>query len=140
MYMSSDKGRRLFHMGSKSLKNLPRVSMQLKSQREQCFWLVTTHLQLNLSLSNILLASAAAGNLLGLGNTSSDRLGAEVLQGVTLDRVDAHGRVGLNCGEPTSDYNSLLAHVLTPTYWTNALRPVCINIDEERGATYGRIA
>lgn len=58
-----------------------------------------TCLQLNLGLSNVLLAAAAVGNLLGLGELGSDGVGAEVLQGVGLDGVDAQGRVRLDDGE-----------------------------------------
>jgi hypothetical protein len=62
------------------------------------------YLELNLGLSNVLLATAAAGNLLGLGDLVADGLGAEVLQGVSLDSVDAQGRVGLDSGESTGHY------------------------------------
>ena len=67
---------------------------------------MTTHLQLNLRLSNILLASAAVGNLGGLGNLVLDGIGAEVLESVTLGGVDAHGRIGLDGREPTGNYSS----------------------------------
>lgn len=58
-----------------------------------------TCLHLNLSLSNVLLAAAAVGDLLGLGELVADGLGAEVLQGVGLDGVDTQGGVGLDDGE-----------------------------------------
>ena len=58
-----------------------------------------THLQLDLGLGNILLASAAVGNLLGLGDLGSDGFGAEVLKRVALDGIDAQDRVGLDDGE-----------------------------------------
>jgi hypothetical protein len=64
-----------------------------------------THLQLDLGLSNILLASAAVGNLLGLSNLGSDGLGAEVLKGVSLNSVDAEDGVGLDGSESTRDYD-----------------------------------
>jgi hypothetical protein len=48
-----------------------------------------THLKLDLGLGNVLLASASAGDLLGLGDLSPDGIGAEVLKGETLDGVDA---------------------------------------------------
>jgi hypothetical protein len=64
------------------------------------------YLQLNLSLSNVLLAAAAVGNLLGLSDLGLDGLSAEVLDGVTLNGVDAHGRVGLDNGESTGNYSS----------------------------------
>lgn len=70
---------RLFDMGSKGLENL----------------------QLDLSLSDILLASIAAGDLLGLGDTSTDSVSAEVLQGVSLGGVDAQDGVGLDRGKAT---------------------------------------
>jgi hypothetical protein len=60
-----------------------------------------TYLQLDLGLGNILLASAAVGDLLGLGDLVSDSLSAEVLKGVTLDGVDAEDGVGLNGSEST---------------------------------------
>lgn len=50
-----------------------------------------TYLQLDLRLSNVLLASAAVGNLGGLGELVLDGIGAEVLNRITLGRVDAHG-------------------------------------------------
>lgn len=58
-----------------------------------------THLQLNLGFGNILLAAAAVRNLLGLSDLGTDSLRAEVLQGVTLDGVDAQLRVRLDNGE-----------------------------------------
>lgn len=64
-----------------------------------------THLQFDLGLCNILLASAAAGHLLGLGDLGLDGIGAEVLEGEALDGVDAHQRVGLDDGEATRHYN-----------------------------------
>lgn len=67
------------------------------------------NLQLNLSLSNVLLAATAAGNLLGLSDLRLDGLGAEVLDGVSLNSVDAHGRVGLNDGESTGKEELLAA-------------------------------
>jgi hypothetical protein len=62
-----------------------------------------THLQLDLGLSNILLASAAVGNLLGLSDLGSDGFSAEVLKGVSLNSVDAEDGVGLNGSESTRD-------------------------------------
>lgn len=62
---------------------------------------VKTCLQLNLCLSNVLLAATAARNLLRLSDLGADSLGAEVLQRVRLDGVDAQGRVGLDNGEST---------------------------------------
>lgn len=61
------------------------------------------HLKLNLCLCNVLLATIAVGDLLCFGNLSSDRLGAEVLQGVTLDGVDAQDGVGLDSSEAARD-------------------------------------
>lgn len=63
-----------------------------------------TCLQLNLCLGDILLASTAACDLLGLRDLSTDSLGAEVLERVSLDGVDAQGGVGLNNGESTGNY------------------------------------
>jgi hypothetical protein len=74
--------------------------------RFSIFWCVLattgtliTCLHLNLGLRNVLLAAAAVGDLLGLGELVADGLGAEVLEGVGLDSVDAQGRVGLDDGE-----------------------------------------
>jgi hypothetical protein len=78
---------RLFHMSRQGLENL----------------------QLDLGLSNILLASAAVGDLLGLSDLSSDGLSAEVLKGVTLDGVDAKDGVGLNGSESTREEELLRA-------------------------------
>lgn len=100
---------RLFHVSSKSLENLPQVSNQQPWNH-----IVATHLQLNLRLSNVLLASAAVGNLGGLGNLVLDSIGAEVLQSVTLGGVDAHGRVGLDSRESTGNY-SPRQHTCVPT-------------------------
>jgi hypothetical protein len=58
-----------------------------------------TYLKLNLSLSNVLLATAAAGDLLCLRDLVLDSLGAEVLERVALNSVDAELRAGLNSGE-----------------------------------------
>lgn len=65
-----------------------------------------THLQLNLRLSDILLAAAAVGDLLCLGDLGTDSLRAEVLEGISLNSVDAQGRVGLNNGKATGNCNS----------------------------------
>lgn len=84
------------------------------------------NLKLNLSLSNVLLAAAAAGNLLGLGDLVPDGLhsvslciptvfsgyayiGAEVLNRVSLDGVDAELGVRLNNGESTREEELLVA-------------------------------
>lgn len=68
----------------------------------------STYLQLNLSLSNILLASVATGDLLGLSNLRPDGVSAEVLQRVGLGGVDAQDRVGLNACESTGHCSSLV--------------------------------
>lgn len=62
-----------------------------------------THLKLNLGLGNVLLASAAVGDLLGLGDLGADGLGGEVLERVALDGVDAQERAGLDSGESAGD-------------------------------------
>lgn len=77
----------------------------MTSKREPLLDMVTlisragAYLELNLGFRNVLLASAAVGNLLGLGDLGLDSLGAEALQRVTLSGVDAHDRVGLNNGK-----------------------------------------
>jgi len=73
------------------------------------------HLQLDLGLGNILLAATTIGYLLGLGDLSLNSIGAEVLQGESLDGVDAHDRVGLDNGE-TSRYCVMLLVKLWPGF------------------------
>jgi hypothetical protein len=63
-----------------------------------------TYLKLNLGLSNILLTSAAVGNLGSLSDLGLDGLGRKVFQSVALGGVDAHGGVGLDGGESTRNY------------------------------------
>lgn len=82
-----------------------------------------SYLKLDLSLGDVLLAAAAASNLLGLGDLGADVLtrecelvlfeifegketyvSAEVLKSETLDSVDAELGVGLDNGETTGDY------------------------------------
>lgn len=60
-----------------------------------------TCLNLDLRLGNILLATTAVRNLLGLSELGTDGLSAEVLQRESLDGVDAQGGVGLDDGEAT---------------------------------------
>lgn len=62
-----------------------------------------TYLELNLGLSNVLLATTTADNLLGLGDLGTDGLSAEVLKSVTLDGVDAELGAGLDNGEATGN-------------------------------------
>lgn len=71
-----------------------------------------THLQFDLGLGDILLASIAAGNLLGLGDTSTDSVSAEVLQGVSLGGVDAQDGVGLDRGKATRHY--IVVFIVSP--------------------------
>ena len=66
----------------------------------------SAYLKLNLGLGNILLASAAVGNLGSLGNLVLDGLRRKVVQSVTLGGVDAHGRIGLDGGESTRNYTA----------------------------------
>lgn len=81
----------LFDVSGEGLKNLRsfRLVFQLHSLVSR-----KTYLDLNLGLGNVLLAAAAASDLLGLSNLVADGLGAEVLQGVALGGVDGHARVG----------------------------------------------
>lgn len=65
-----------------------------------------SYLQLNLGLGNILFASAAAGDLLGLGDLGADSVSAEVLERVALDGIDAQDRVGLDDGEASRHYTA----------------------------------
>lgn len=65
--------------------------------------IVITYLKLNLGLSNVLLATAAAGNLLSLCDLVLDGLCAEVLKSVALNSVDAELGAGLDGGETARD-------------------------------------
>ena len=83
------------------------------------------HLKLNLGLSDVLLAATAACDLLGLSDLVSDGLyilsasepletfvayaylSAEVLEGETLNSVDAELGAGLDGSETTRDYYSI---------------------------------
>lgn len=58
-----------------------------------------THLKLNLRLGDVLFTPIATGNLLGLGYLRVDGLCAEFLEGVSLNRVYAQDRVGLDDGK-----------------------------------------
>lgn len=58
-----------------------------------------TNLKLNLGLSNVLLATAAASDLLSLRDLVLDSLRAEVLKGETLNSVDAELGAGLDGSE-----------------------------------------
>lgn len=102
-YNGAKKFKRLFQRSLQALQNLrvqlASLSLHLSKQRRGC----RTCLQLNLCLGDILLASTAACNLLGLGDLSTDSLGAEVLERVSLDGVDAQGGVGLDNGESTGN-------------------------------------
>lgn len=71
-----------------------------------------THLELDLGLSNVLLAAAAAGDLLSLRDLVAHSLGAEVLQRVSLNGVDAELGVGLHNGEATGKEELLAATAL----------------------------
>lgn len=62
-----------------------------------------THLDLNLGLGNILLATVSTRNLLGLLELGLDILDVEVLERITLDGVDGENRLGLNNGETTGN-------------------------------------
>jgi hypothetical protein len=75
----------------------------------------TTYLQLNLRLSNILLAAAAGGNLLGLGDLVPHGVGAEVLERVALDGVDAEDAVGLHGCEAAGHCQFIISLPLSPT-------------------------
>jgi len=85
-----------------------------------------TYLELNLGLCNVSLAAASVGNLLCLADLvpdslslrqprhpsfliTSSYLGAEVLQWVTLDGVNAENRVWLHNGESTGEEELLAA-------------------------------
>ena len=61
------------------------------------------NLKLDLGLSNVLLATAAAGDLLSLRNLVLDGLSAEVLKSVTLNSVDAELGAGLDGSETARD-------------------------------------
>lgn len=64
---------------------------------------MTTYLQLDVCLSNVLCAAAAGGDLLRLGDLRSYSVGAELVKRVALGGVDAEYRVGLDSCETTGD-------------------------------------
>lgn len=89
----------------------------------------STHLELNLGLGDVLLATVSAGNLLCLCDLVSDSLShrqlcipphrstivylcAEVFQSVSLDSVDAELRIGLHRREPARQEELLAAAAL----------------------------
>lgn len=74
----------------------------------------TTNLKLNLGLSNVLLATAATGNLLSLRDLVLDGLRAEVLKGVTLNGVDAQLRAGLDSGETARNCGQIQSALCPP--------------------------
>lgn len=83
----------LLHGSLQRLENLAKLAAFTSKLRGM------SHLKFNLGLSNVLLTSASAGHLLRLRNLRPDRLLAEVLQGKTLDGVDAQFRIRLHNGE-----------------------------------------
>jgi hypothetical protein len=70
------------------------------------------YLQLDPGLSNVGLASAAIRNLLCFGDLVSHSLGAEVLERVSLNSVDAHDGVGLDSSEAAGHYITAVSHLL----------------------------
>lgn len=102
-----------------------------------------TCLQLNLRLSNVLLTATTIDNLLCLSELASDGVGAEILQGVGLDGIDAQGRVGLDDGE-SSGHCDDTRFVSFHTPWLSEIARSVLDADS-RGtvalrATYGRTA
>lgn len=73
------------------------------------------YLKLNFGLGNILLAAATVHNLLRLGDLGADSLGAKVLEGITLNGVDAQGRLGLDDGKTTGNCDVLCKPKLPST-------------------------
>ena len=67
-----------------------------------------TYLELNLRLRDVNLATTSSGNLLRLRDLVSYGLGAEVLERVTLDSVDAEAGVGLHGREATRHCTNIL--------------------------------
>jgi hypothetical protein len=63
------------------------------------------YLDLDLGLGNVLLASLAGRDLLGLGQLGTGSLNAELVEGVGLNGVDAQLGVGLDDSETSGDYN-----------------------------------
>jgi hypothetical protein len=85
------------------------------------------YLELNLSLSNILLAAASVRNLLCLRDLGPDSFGAEILNRETLDGVDTQDGVGLNDGEPSGNYVTPSALVqLAAKLWGLSVRKNCL--------------
>jgi hypothetical protein len=77
-------------------RTYPQVSHRCRTIEAKCR---RPYLKLNLGLSNVLLATAAAGDLLSLRDLVLDGLNAEVLKSVTLNSVDAELGTGLDGGE-----------------------------------------
>lgn len=89
---------------------------------------MSTHLELNLGLGNVLLASASAGDLLGLRDlvpyslilvsirresaAVGAHLSAEILQRISLDGVDAQLGAGLDDSKSAGNYVRISVHEL----------------------------
>lgn len=97
-----------FRTACRDSRTCQRVSTHNSSPGKQ----VETYLKLDLRLSDILLATTAVRDLLGLSDLSTDSLSAEVLQGESLDGVDAQGGVGLNNGEATGHCSKAVCKLL----------------------------
>jgi len=95
---------------------------------------MSTHLQLNLRLSNVLLAAIATSNLVRLGDLVPHVLGAEILKCVALDGVDTELGAGLDSGEAAGHCTcDLLARSFQHLPLTHLQFTVI-------GVTYGRTA
>ena len=103
----------LFENGLQTLQNLCSVSNPLRIVG-CCIGGDFSYLNLNLGLRDVLLTSTAARDLLRLGELGPDGVGAEVLQGVALDSVDAQKRVGLDGSECAGHYINRSFSMWTP--------------------------
>ena len=103
----------LFENGLQTLQNLCSVSNPLRIVG-CCIGGDFSYLNLNLGLRDVLLTSTAARDLLRLGELGPDGVGAEVLQGVALDGVDAQNRVGLDGSESAGHYINRSFSMWTP--------------------------
>ena len=88
----------LLQSSLQALQNLIHRQQMLESSG------IGTYLKLNLRLGNVLLTSTSTDDLCCLCDLRSDCLNVEILQGVTLDSVDAQFRVWLHNSESSGNY------------------------------------
>lgn len=100
----------LLEGGLQALENL--CASQCLDSSQSKSRLCLPYLELDLGLGNILLATTTASNLLRLGNLVSHCIGAEILNGIALDSVDAELGTGLDSCESARDCIGVLSVVI----------------------------